>query len=156
MTKEQEIGRLGKSWSTDARWKGVTRPYSPADVLRLRGSVTIEYTLARLGSERLWELLNTEPYVHSLGALTGTQAVQMVQAGLKAIYVSGWQVAGDMNSSFNTYPDQSLYPVDSVPNLVRRINSALQRLDQVTHEAGLDEKMPYWFAPIVADAEAGF
>ena len=156
MTKEQEIAQLEKNWSTDARWKGVTRPYSPADVLRLRGSVTIEYTLARLGSERLWELVNTEPYVHSLGALTGTQAVQMVQAGLKAIYVSGWQVAGDMNSSFNTYPDQSLYPVDSVPNLVRRINSALQRSDQVTHEADLDDKMPYWFAPIVADAEAGF
>jgi isocitrate lyase len=156
MTKEQEITRLEKSWSTDERWKGVTRPYSPADVLRLRGSVTIEYTLARLGSERLWDLVNTEPYVHSLGALTGTQAVQMVQAGLKAIYCSGWQVAGDMNSSFNTYPDQSLYPVDSVPNLVRRINNALQRSDQVTHEADLDDKMPYWFAPIIADAEAGF
>ena len=132
MTKEQEIARLGKSWSTEARWKGLTRTYSPADVLRLRGSVKIEYTLAQLGSERLWELVNTEPYVHTLGALTGTQAVQMVQAGLKANYCSGWQVAGDMNSSFNTYPDQRLYPVDSVPNLVRRNNSALQRLDQVT------------------------
>jgi isocitrate lyase len=156
MTKEQEIAKLEKSWNTDARWKGVTRRYSAEDVMRLRGSVNIEYTLARLGSERLWELVNSEPYVHSLGALTGTQAVQMVQAGLKAIYCSGWQVAGDMNSSGNTYPDQSLYPVDSVPNLVRRINNALQRSDQITHDAGLDEKMPYWFAPIVADAEAGF
>lgn len=154
--KEQEIARLEKSWADDARWKGVTRPYTAKDVLRLRGSVKIEYTLARLGAEKLWELLQTEPYVHSLGALTGAQAVQMVQAGLKAIYVSGWQVAGDMNSSLHTYPDQSLYPVDSVPTLVRRINNALQRSDQITHESGLSKRMPYWYAPIVADAEAGF
>jgi isocitrate lyase len=154
--KEQEIARLDESWAKDPRWKGVTRPYTAKDVLRLRGSVKIEYTLARLGAERLWELIRTEPYVHSLGALTGAQAVQMVQAGLKAIYVSGWQVAGDMNSSLHTYPDQSLYPVDSVPALVRRINNALQRSDQITHESGLSERMPYWYAPIVADAEAGF
>jgi isocitrate lyase len=154
--REQEIARLDKRWANDARWKGVKRPYTAKDVLRLRGSVKIEYTLARLGAEKLWELLQTEPYVHSLGALTGAQAVQMVQAGLKAIYVSGWQVAGDMNSSLHTYPDQSLYPVDSVPTLVRRINNALQRSDQITHESGLSERMPYWYAPIVADAEAGF
>jgi isocitrate lyase len=154
--KELLIKNLEESWTSDARWKGVTRPYSAADVIRLRGSVKIEYTLARLGAERLWKLVNEEPYVHSLGALTGTQAVQMVQAGLKAIYVSGWQVAGDMNSSANTYPDQSLYPVDSVPNLVRRINNAFQRSDQITHESNLTDRMPYWFAPIVADAEAGF
>jgi isocitrate lyase len=154
--KAQEIKQLETNWNTDPRWKGVTRPYSAKDVVRLRGSVNVEYTLARLGAERLWKLMYEEPYVHSLGALTGTQAVQMVQAGLKAIYVSGWQVAGDMNSSSNTYPDQSLYPVDSVPNLVRRINNALQRSDQITHESDLTDRMPYWFAPIVADAEAGF
>jgi isocitrate lyase len=156
MTKEQEITRLEKSWKTDKRWRGVTRPYGAKDVIRLRGSVKIEYTLATLGAKRLWKLINEEPYVHSLGALTGTQAVQMVQAGLKAIYISGWQVAGDMNTSRNTYPDQSLYPVDSVPNLVRRINAALQRSDQIMYESGLGHRMPYWFAPIVADAEAGF
>lgn len=156
MTRQQEIAHLDKTWATGERWKGVTRPYTAKDVFRLRGSVKIEHTLATLGAERLWKLVNEEPYVHSLGALTGTQAVQMVQAGLKAIYVSGWQVAGDNNSSLNTYPDQSLYPVDSVPNLVRRINAALQRSDQITHESDMDDRMPYWFAPIIADAEAGF
>jgi isocitrate lyase len=154
--KAEEIKRLETSWNTDPRWKGVTRPYSAEDVLRLRGSVRIEYTLARLGAERLWKLMQEEPYVYALGALTGTQAVQMVQAGLRSIYVSGWQVAGDMNSSSHTYPDQSLYPVDSVPNLIRRINNAFQRSDQITHESDLTDRMPYWFAPIVADAEAGF
>jgi len=124
--------------------------------MSLRGAVKIEYTLARLGAERLWRLLRTEPYIRALGAQTGAQAVQMVQAGLKAIYLSGWQVAGDMNSAQQTYPDQSLYPVDSVPTLVRRINNALQRADQITHSEGIDEQMPYWYAPIVADAEAGF
>ena len=124
--------------------------------MRLRGAVKIEYTLARLGAERLWRLLRTEPYVRALGAQTGAQAVQMVQAGLKAIYVSGWQVAGDMNTAQQTYPDQSLYPVDSVPTLVRRINNALQRADQIAHNGGISEQMPYWYAPIVADAEAGF
>jgi isocitrate lyase len=156
MDKAREVAATKEAWENDPRWKGVTREYTPEDVVRLRGSIRIEHTLATLGAERLWKLVNEEPYVHSLGAMTGSQAVQMVQSGLKAIYVSGWQVAGDMNSSFQTYPDQSLYPVDSVPNLVRRINAALQRSDQITHESGLAERMPYWYAPIVADAEAGF
>ena len=139
---------------TDARWNGITRPYSKDDVLRLRGSVVVEHTLARLGAERLWDLIHTEPYVHGLGALTGNQAVQQVRAGLHAIYVSGWQVAADANLAGNTYPDQSLYPANSVPSLVRRINSALQRADQIeSSEGGVKHN---WFAPIVADAEAGF
>jgi isocitrate lyase len=154
--KDQEVLALETAWKTDKRWAGITRPYSAEDVIRLRGSVRIEYTLARLGSERLWHQLHTEPFIRALGALTGNQAVQMVQAGLKAIYMSGWQVAGDMNTASHTYPDQSLYPADSVPNLVRRINNALQRMDQITHELGKDERFPFWFAPIVADAEAGF
>jgi isocitrate lyase len=136
------------------RFKGIVRPYTEADVLRLRGSVNIEYTLARLGARRLWELLNTEPYVHSLGALTGNQAVQQVRAGLKAIYLSGWQVAADANLSGNMYPDQSLYPANSVPAVVKRINQALQRADQISFGEGKTDT--YWFAPIVADAEAGF
>jgi isocitrate lyase len=136
------------------RWRGVVRPYSEQDVLRLAGSVRIEHTLATLGARRLWELLHGEPYVQALGALTGGQAVQMVRAGLKAIYLSGWQVAADANSAGQTYPDQSLYPVDSVPNVVRRITRALQRADQIEHADGRGG--PYWFAPIVADAEAGF
>jgi isocitrate lyase len=156
MDKELEIAQLKDGWAKDKRWRGVQRDHTAEDVVRLRGSVKIEHTLATLGAERLWKLIHEEPYVHSLGAMTGSQAVQMVQSGLLAIYVSGWQVAGDMNSSFNTYPDQSLYPVDSVPNLVRRINSALQRSDQITHEGGLGERMPHWYAPIIADAEAGF
>ena len=141
-------------WANDPRWKGVTRPYSYADVLRLRGSIQIEYTLARMGAERLWHLLNSEPYVHALGALTGNQAVQQVHAGLKAIYGRGWQVAADANNAGDMYPDQSLYPADSCPNLVRRINKALLRADQVDHAEG--KNGTYWFAPIVADAEAGF
>jgi len=153
---QKEIARLEEGWNTDARWEGILRPYKAEDVVRLRGSVRIDYTLARMGAERLWHLLHTEPFIRSLGALTGNQAVQMVQAGLKAIYMSGWQVAGDMNTANQTYPDQSLYPVDSVPNLVRRINNALQRMDQITHEMGKNERFPFWFAPIVADAEAGF
>ena len=124
--------------------------------MSLGGAVMIEYTLAKLGAERFWKLLRTEPYIHTLGAQTGAQAVQIVQAGLKAIYTSGWQVAGDMNTAQQTYPDQSLYPVDSVPTLVRRINNALQRADQICHNATTTEQMPYWYAPIVADAEAGF
>jgi isocitrate lyase len=157
MTKKQtEIAALEKSWNSDERWQGIERPYAAADVFRLRGSVKIEHSLARLGAQRLWELLRKEPYVNALGALTGAQAVQMVQAGLQSIYVSGWQVAGDMNSSGQTYPDQSIYPVDSVPNLVRRVNNAFRRSDQITHESGRDQRMPYWYAPIVADAEAGF
>jgi isocitrate lyase len=136
------------------RWEGIVRRYSRADVERLRGSVRIEHTLARLGAERLWRLLRTEPFVPALGALTGGQAVQMVKAGLKAIYLSGWQVAADANTAGQTYPDQSLYPADSVPTVVRRINSAFQRADEIEHAEGKDGT--YWFAPIVADAEAGF
>jgi isocitrate lyase len=147
---------LHYEWANNLRWKGVERPYTAEDVLRLRGSVQIEHTLARLGAERLWELLQTEPYVNSLGAMTGNQAVQQVQAGLKAIYVSGWQVAADANNAGQMYPDQSLYPADSVPNLCRRINSALQRADQVHHAEGKVTPAQNWFAPLVADAEAGF
>ena len=147
---------LNYEWATNPRWKDIERPYTAEDVLRLRGSVHIEHTLARLGAERLWELLQTEPYVKSLGAMTGNQAVQQVQAGLKSIYVSGWQVAADANNAGQMYPDQSLYPSDSVPNLCRRINSALQRADQVHHAEGKVAPGETWFAPLVADAEAGF
>jgi isocitrate lyase len=154
--RDEDAGQLEQAWATDGRWADVERPYTANDVLRLRGSMMIEHTFARAGAERLWRLLRNEPYIRTLGAQTGAQAVQIVQAGLKAIYVSGWQVAGDMNSSQQTYPDQSLYPVDSVPTLVRRINNALQRADQITHNAGIGHQMPYWYAPIVADAEAGF
>jgi isocitrate lyase len=136
------------------RFEGITRNYSEADVEKLRGSIRISYTLAEMGSKRLWELLNTQDYVHALGALTGNQAVQMVRAGLQAIYLSGWQVAADANTAGQMYPDQSLYPVDSVPNVVRRINSALRRADQIDHAEGKKDR--YWFAPIMADAEAGF
>jgi len=137
-----------------SRFRGVLRPYSEADVESLRGSVRIEHTLADLGARRLWELLATEPYLAALGALTGGQAVQMVRAGLQAIYLSGWQVAADANTAGQTYPDQSLYPADSVPNVVRRINRALLRADQIEHSEGRERR--YWLAPIVADAEAGF
>jgi len=141
-------------WNDIPRWKGITRPYSMQDVERLRGSVQVEHTLARVGAERLWDLLQTEKFVPALGAVTGNQAVQMVKAGLKAIYVSGWQVAADVNDSGQTYPDQSLYPVDSVPNLCRRLNNALMRADQIDHSEG--KNGTYWFAPLIADAEAGF
>ncbi len=137
------------------RFEGIVRPYAKADVERLRGSVQIEYTLARLGARRLWELLHSEPFVPALGALTGNQAVQMVRAGLKAIYLSGWQVAADANTAGQMYPDQSLYPVNSVPTVVRRINAALQRADQIEHAEG-KHSGTHWFAPIIADAEAGF
>src|SRR6202522_4720495 len=146
----------GMDWETDPRWKGVTRPYPVADVEKLRGSVHVEHTLAKLGAERLWKLLHEEEYVPALGALTGNQAVQQVKAGLKAIYISGWQVAADANNAGQMYPDQSLYPADSVPNLCRRINSALQRADQVHHAEGKVAPAQTWFAPLVADAEAGF
>jgi isocitrate lyase len=142
------------NWQNAPRWQGITRTYRAEEVVRLRGSVQIEYTLARLGAERFWQLLEREPYVPALGALTGNQALQQVQAGLKAIYVSGWQVAGDANLAGQMYPDQSLYPSNSVPALVRAINNALQRADQIHHADGPDHN--YWFAPIVADAEAGF
>jgi isocitrate lyase len=147
---------VNEDWASNPRWQGVERPYSSEDVLRLRGSIHIEHTLARMGAERLWELLQTDSYINALGAMTGNQAVQQVQAGLKAIYVSGWQVAADANSAGAMYPDQSLYPVDSVPNLCRRINNALQRADQVHHAEGKVAPGQTWFAPLVADAEAGF
>jgi isocitrate lyase len=137
------------------RWQGIERPYTEEDVERLRGSITVEHTLARLGAERLWQLLNDEPYVAALGALTGGQAVQMVKAGLQAIYLSGWQVAADANLAGQTYPDQSLYPSNSVPALVRRLNQALLRADQIEHAEG-NGTGRHWLAPIVADAEAGF
>ena len=145
---------LASVWRLEERWKGISRPYQPEDVERLRGSVRIEHTLADRGARRLWHLLRTEEYVPTLGAMTGTQAVQMVAAGLPAIYASGWQVAADANDAGQTYPDQSLYPADSMPNLVRRINNAFRREDEKQHAQGNDERD--WFAPIVADAEAGF
>ncbi len=148
-------GNSHADWTTNPRWSGITRPYSQEDVLRLRGTIQIEYTLARLGAERLWNLMHTEPYVAALGALTGNQAIEMVQAGLAAIYGSGWQVAADANTAGDVYPDQSLYPCDSAPALVKRINRALLRADQI--ESAENKKTgTYWFAPIVADAEAGF
>jgi isocitrate lyase len=147
--------RLAERWATDPRWRGVRRDYSAADVIRLRGSFTEQWTLADRGARRLWELLRTEDYVHALGAVTGGQAVQQVRAGLKAIYLSGWQVAADANLAGQTYPDQSLYPVNSVPQAVRRINNALLRADQISWAEG-EADAPYWMAPIVADAEAGF
>jgi len=153
MTNRNTHGLEGR-WQSDPRWKGITRPYRAADVERLRGTVPIEYTLARLGAERLWKLLHSEPYVAALSASTGNQAVQQIEAGLQAIYVSGWQVAADANLAGQMYPDQSLYPADSVPSLVRRINQALMRADQIHHAEGRSGK--YWFAPMVADAEAGF
>ncbi|MGE5289502.1 MAG: isocitrate lyase [Micromonosporaceae bacterium] len=152
---EEQAAELRRQWQTDARWRGTERTFTAEDVVRLRGSVTEEHTLARLGAERLWRLLHEEDFVAALGALTGNQAVQQVRAGLKAIYLSGWQVAADANLAAQTYPDQSLYPVNSVPQVVRRINNALQRADQITWSEGRHDG-PYWLAPIVADAEAGF
>ncbi|PWT98487.1 MAG: isocitrate lyase [Candidatus Melainabacteria bacterium] len=149
-----EAAELTTRWQADKRWKGIRRDYLPEDVLNLRPSIKVEYTLAKHGAERLWNLLNTEPFVSSLGAFTGSQAVQMVKAGLQSIYMSGWQVAADGNLSGQTYPDQSLYPSNSVPNLVRRINNALTRTDQIHCAEGNREIN--WYAPIVADAEAGF
>ncbi|WP_026573562.1 isocitrate lyase [Bacillus sp. UNC438CL73TsuS30] len=153
MTNER-AARLQESWEMDNRWNGITRPYTGEDVIKLRGSIDIEHTLAKKGAEKLWKLLNEEEYINALGALTGNQAVQQVKAGLKAIYLSGWQVAADANLSGHMYPDQSLYPANSVPSVVKRINQALQRADQITHSEG-DDSID-WFAPIVADAEAGF
>jgi isocitrate lyase len=145
---------MTKQWHSDIRWRGTKRPYSSHQVERLRGSFQVEHTLARLGAERLWWLLHHEDYLSALGALTGNQAVQQVQAGLKAIYLSGWQVAADANDSGHMYPDQSLYPVDSVPNVIRRINNALMRADQIHHLGG--KNGVHFMAPIIADAEAGF
>ena len=152
--REQQIEALAASWISDARWNGIERAYTAEEVVMLRGSVQIEQTLARMGAERLWRLLNTENYIAALGALTGNQAVQQVKAGLKAIYLSGWQVAADANLAGQMYPDQSLYPANSVPHVIKRINQAFQRADQIQHSEGKGDT--YWFAPIVADGEAGF
>jgi isocitrate lyase len=149
-----EPAELRRQWETDPRWRGIRRDFTAEDVVRLRGSVQEEHTLARLGAERLWHLLHEENYVAALGALTGNQAVQQVRAGLRSIYVSGWQVAADANAAAQTYPDQSLYPVNSVPQLVRRINNALLRADQISWAEGRED-IP-WLAPLVADADAGF
>lgn len=154
MYTHKDIEVLDQEWKSNSRWQGVERSYSAEDVIKLRGSIQLDHTLARIGSEKLWNLLHKEPFLRTLGALTGNQAIQMVQAGLKSIYVSGWQVAGDANTAQQVYPDQSLYPVDSVPTLIHRINNALMRADQIQHMqniASID-----WFVPIVADAEAGF
>src|SRR5207237_10708572 len=154
MAKNGKASKQEMNWSANPRWAGVTRPYTAEDVERLRGSLRIEYTLARNGAERLWELLHSQSYLPALGAMTGNQAVQQVKAGLQAIYVSGWQVAADADHAGQMYPDQSLYPVDSVPNVVKRINQALLRADQIDHAEGKRERR--WLVPIVADAEAGF
>jgi isocitrate lyase len=151
----EQAARLAGEWAANPRWRDVRRDFTARDVVRLRGSVQEEHTLARLGAERLWQLLHTEDFVPSLGAVTGNQAVQQVRAGLPAIYLSGWQVAADANLAGQTYPDQSLYPANSVPQVVRRINNALLRADQITWAEG-DAHRPHWLAPIVADAEAGF
>ena len=151
--REELVKQIEEQWK-DERWQGIERPYTAEDVLKLRGSIQIEHTLARRGSEKLWNYLNTEDYINALGALTGNQAVQQVKAGLKAIYLSGWQVAADANLSGNMYPDQSLYPANSVPAVVKRINQALQRADQIHYSEGKEDID--WFQPIVADAEAGF
>ncbi len=152
--EQLNASELERMWTTDPRWEGITRPYTAKDVVRLRGTVHIEYSLARLGAERLWELLHEEDFVSGLGALTGNQALQQVQAGIKTIYLSGWQVAGDANLAGQMYPDQSLYPANSVPAVVKEINNAFLRADQIHHAEG--ENGIYWFAPIIADAEAGF
>src|ERR1051325_2004028 len=145
---------LQNEWATSERWHGIKRGYTAADVIKLRGSVEIKYTLAERGAKRLWQLLHNESYIPALGAMTGCQAVQQVQAGLKAIYLSGWQVAADANVAGQMYPDQSLYPANSVPEVVRKINHTFQRADQIDHAEGRNGID--WYAPIVADAEAGF
>lgn len=155
MTDLHNASAIQKDWDENPRWKGIERDYSAEDVVKLRGSLIEEHTIARHGAERLWELVNTEDFVNALGALTGNQAVQQVKAGLKAIYLSGWQVAADANLAGQTYPDQSVYPANSVPAVVRRINNALMRADQI-ETAGGEKTVEDWFAPIVADAEAGF
>lgn len=153
MSREEQIRQLEEQWKSE-RWKGIKRPYTAEDVVKLRGSIQIEHTLAKRGAEKLWKLVNEEDFINALGALTGNQAVQQVKAGLKAIYLSGWQVAADANLSGHMYPDQSLYPANSVPHVVKRINQALQRADQIDSVEGREGFD--WFAPIVADAEAGF
>lgn len=153
MTKEQKISDLINDWATNSRWNGIERTYTAEEVIKLRGSYNIEYSIARLGAERLWHKLNSQDFVAGLGALTGNQAIQEVQAGLEAIYLSGWQVAADANLAGQMYPDQSLYPADSVPKVVERINNALLRADEIQSVSGGDT---HWLVPIIADAEAGF
>jgi isocitrate lyase len=154
---QARVAQLAQEWRTNPRWKGITRPYRPEDVIRLRGSYDWSYPLAERGAQRLWRALHTEPYVAALGCLTGLQAVQAVQAGLQSVYVSGWQVAADANIAGQTYPDQSLYPVESVPTLVRRINNALLRADQIEYAQNPEQGASRdWLVPLVADAEAGF
>jgi isocitrate lyase len=154
MSALPSVEEIKNSWATE-RWRGIERRYTAEDIERLRGTAGIEYSLADMGAQRLWELLHRDDYLRALGALTGNQAIQQVEAGLKVIYVSGWQVAADMNTAGQMYPDQSLYPADSVPSVVRRINNALHRADQIQHADGRKHG-PYWYAPIIADAEAGF
>ncbi|MCA0237824.1 MAG: isocitrate lyase, partial [Bacteroidetes bacterium] len=151
---QEQIQNLQARWATESRWEGIRRPYQASEVLRLRGAVEVEYSLARRGATRLWNMLQKQPFVGALGALTGNQAIQEVSAGLDAIYLSGWQVAGDANNAGQMYPDQSLYPASSVPDVVKRINNTLRRADQIQTSEGRDD-IDY-FAPIVADAEAGF
>jgi isocitrate lyase len=154
MSTLPSVAEIKKSWASE-RWRGIERPYTAEDIERLRGTARVEYSLAEMGAKRLWELLHSDDYLRALGALTGNQAIQQVEAGLKVIYVSGWQVAADGNTAMQMYPDQSLYPADSVPSVVRRINNALRRADQIQH-ADRRKHGPYWYAPIIADAEAGF
>lgn len=154
MYNEEESETLEKEWKTSERWQGILRPYRAKKVVQLRGTLQIDYPLARMGANKLWKMLKTEHFVRAMGALTGNQAVQQVQAGLKAIYISGWQVAADANDAYQTYPDQSLYPVLSVPKLINRINNALTRADQIEHLH--NSSYTDWFVPIIADAEAGF
>ncbi len=154
MQRKEQIKSMENEWANDPRWVGVVRNYTAEDVVKLRGTVKIEYTIAKLGAERLWDLMKTTDYVNALGAMTGGQAVQQIQAGLQAIYCSGWQVAADANTVGQTYPDQSLYPSNSVPELVKKINNSLQRTDQIYSSEG--KNGIHWFAPILADAEAGF
>src|ERR1700730_7716437 len=152
--KRDEMKKADHDWANDPRWKGISRNYSVSDVRRLQGNVIIEHTLARRGAAKLWSLLQTEPFINALGALTGHQALQQVRAGLKAIYLSGWQVAADANLAGQMYPDQSLYPANSVPAVVKRINQTLQRADQIARAEGKDDID--WFVQVVGDAEAGF
>jgi isocitrate lyase len=153
-SKQEQVAKLNQAWAKDSRWQGIKRNYSAEEVLRLRPSIDIEYTLAKLGADRLWQMLHNDPYITALGAMNGSQAVQMVRAGLRSLYLSGWQVAADANVSRQTYPDQSLYPSNSVPDLVKRLNNALMRADQIDNSEGAYERQ--WYVPIVADAEAGF
>ena len=157
-TRAERIAAIEKDWAENPRWKGITRDYSAEDVERLRGSVQVEHTIARQGAEKLWTLVNNEDFINCLGALTGGQAMQQVKAGIKAIYLSGWQVAADNNGYMSMYPDQSLYPVNSVPAVVERINNAFARADEIQHAKGVekgDADYIDYYAPVVADAEAG-